>query len=158
MKVDVEKLKEDRLKFLGSLYEIANEHIKSEEVLGGVISVSEGMWVIGDRAGLTREETDRASTDSSDSGLVLVQSAVDASGPAFSLTPEGCRVAEQYLYEKSGLAKRRSLLSAVCNKVGEGVLEGIKNVSLIAVGAIGATYGPPVWRFFKNWIGKTLPF
>ncbi len=150
MGVDVEKIKANRLKFLAALYEIASEHLEKNEVPGGIICIGEGMWVIGERAGLTRQETDHASTELLDSSLVTAQSATNDKGPSFSLTQEGCRVAEQCLYEKSWLSKRRKIVGATKRTVAEGAVEALKKVGLIAIGALGATYGPPVVRWLKE--------
>jgi hypothetical protein len=157
MAVDAERIKDNRLSFLAALYEIASEHVEKNESPGGIICVGEGMWVIGERAGLTRQETDHASTDLLATDLVNAQTAIDERGPSFSLTPEGCRVAEQYLYEKSSLAKRRKIFGAAKKTMAEGAAAGLKKlvgwIGGIVIGAVGATYGPAIMRAVKELLG-----
>lgn len=154
---DVEKIEENRRKFLAALYEIATDHVEKNEVPGGIICVGEGMWVIGERAGLTRQETDHASTDLLATDLVNAQSAVDERGPSFSLTAEGCRVAEQYLYEKSSLAKRRKIVGAIKEHSAAGAMSILKEagkwVGGIVIGAVGVTYGPAITKMVKELLG-----
>jgi hypothetical protein len=151
---DVEKIEENRLKFPAALYEIASEYLATNDVPGGIICISDGMWVIGDRAGLTRQETDHATNDLLKSPLVIAQTAIDETGPRFSLTQEGCRVAEQYLYEKSSLAKRRKFVGAIKEKSAAGAASILKEAGKwlggIVIGAAGATYGSAITEWVKE--------
>jgi hypothetical protein len=157
MAVDVEKIEENRLKFLAALHEIASEHLEKNEVPGGIVCIGEGMWVIGERAGLTRQETDRVSTDLLKTGLVIVQSAIDAKGPSFTLTSEGCQAAEDYIYEKSSLGKRR-MIGGILKEKAVAVLVAAFGklgswIGGILIGAFGATYGTPLLRWIKSLFG-----
>jgi DNA-binding MarR family transcriptional regulator len=151
---DVEKIEENRLKFLTVLYEIANEYVATNDVPDSLIGVGEGMWAIGERAGLTRPEADRASTELEESGLVSVTSAVDDSCPRYTLTLEGCRVAEKHLYEKSSLAKRRKIVGAIKEKSAAGAMslmkEGMKLGGTYLAGILTGAYGPALTKWVKE--------
>jgi hypothetical protein len=155
--IDFEKIKENRLKFLAALYDIAREHSEKNEVAGGLTCIREGMWVIGERAGLTRHETDEVGTALSESNLVLVQSATSNAGPTFSLTQEGCEVARTYLYEKSPLAKRRKFVGAIKEKSAAGAVSILKEAGKwlggIVIGAVGASCGPALTKLVKEFLG-----
>jgi DNA-binding MarR family transcriptional regulator len=154
---DVEKIEKNRLKFLTVLYETASEYAATNDVPDGLIGVGEGMWVIGERAGLTRPEADRASTELEDAGLLSVMSAVDSSGPRYSLTLEGCRIAEKHLYEKSSLAKGRKIVGSIKEKSAAGAASILKEAGKwlggIVIGAAGASYAPMVTKWVKGLLG-----
>jgi hypothetical protein len=148
--IDVEKIKANRMKFLAALYEIAAEHLEKHAVAGGITCIREGMWIIGERAGLTRQETDDVTTALSESTLVLVQSATNNAGPTFCLTQEGCDVARTFLYEKSPLAKRRKFVGAIKDKSAAGTVSILKEAGKwfggVVIGAVGASYGPALTK------------
>jgi hypothetical protein len=152
--IDVEKTKDNRMKFLAALYEIASEHLETNQAVGGIICIREGMWVIGERAGLTRRETDDVGTALSESNFVIVQSATSDRGPTFCLTQEGCEIARTYLYEKSPLAKRRKLVAAIKEKSATGAVSILKEAGKwlggILIGVIGASYGPALTKLVKE--------
>jgi hypothetical protein len=157
MKIDLEKLQENRLKFLAALYEIANDHVEKNQPPGGIICVGKCESVIGERAGLTRQETDQVATEVLHFGLATAQSATSPLGPSFSLTHEGCRVAQEYLYEKTPLAKRRKNVGAIKEKSAEGAAsllkESAKWIGVYLAGLLSGTQGATVIKWVKELLG-----
>jgi hypothetical protein len=154
MVVDLERIKENRLKFLAALYEIAAENVAKENVHGGITLVLAYEAVIGERAGLTRQEADQIGTDLLHEKIVNGCSGDGVNGPQLNLTHEGKRLVEEYLYEKSFLAKRRKWKAWLKEKSASGagsmMKEAGKWLGGIVIGAAGASYGPVIMKLVKE--------
>src|SRR5262249_47435823 len=128
-----------------------------EHVPSGITCVSEYEAVIGERARLTRQEADEIATELLAARLVRGQSGDGVNGPQLNLTHEGKQLAEEYLYEKSSLAKRRKFVSAVKEKSAAGAVSILKEAGKwlggIVIGAAGANYGPAITKQLKEWLG-----
>lgn len=153
MRVDLERIKENQLKFLAALYEIAADHVAKENTPGGVTFVAVFVVVIGGRAGLTRQESDQICMDLMQADLVEGRSGGGVNGLRLNLTPRGKQLAEEYLYEKTSLAKRRKLWAWLKEQSASGAGSILKQAGKwLCVTVIGASLWPVVKKWVKEWI------
>lgn len=92
MVFDVERHQENRMKFLAVLYESGTEYES----------------IIGQKAGLSSEDTGRIGTELLDEHLVLRETGDGIHGPRLTLEPSGRTLVEKYLCDKSLLASKRA--------------------------------------------------
>ena len=110
MVFDIERHQENRMKFLAALDESGTEYES----------------IIGQKAGLSPEDTNRIGTELLDEHLVFGETGDAVHGPRLTLEAPGRALIEKYLYEKSDLAKKQP----AGNGVNEPVDKRLQNTSV----------------------------
>jgi hypothetical protein len=139
MVFDVERHQENRMKFLAALLEAGGQEYET---------------VIGQKAGLSVEDTDSIGTEMLEQRLVMGESGGPGTGPRLTLEPAGRELIERYLYEKSQLAKRRKAAAWGKEEGGKVALWGSKEAVKwlwAAGGAAAATaLAATKWAWLKG--------
>jgi len=120
MVFDIERHQENRMKFLAALYESGTEYES----------------IIGQKAGLSSEDTDRIGTELLDERLVFGETGDGVHGPWLTLEPPGRALIEKYLYEKSILAKKRKAGDWVKEKGVEAAMAGASQFGKWIIGGV----------------------
>lgn len=122
MVFDVERHQENRMKFLAALLEAGGQEYET---------------AIGQKAGLSAEDTDRICIEMLEQQLVMGETGGPGTGPRLTLKSSGRELIERYLYEKSMLAKTRKAVAWGKEEGGKAALWGSKAAVKWAWGAGG---------------------
>ena len=141
MEFDTKSMDANGLKYLAALYEIVSERVKGSNDPDALICTSGRETVIGEHAGLAPQDADQAINYLFDYCLVNGESAEGDQGRSICMTPAGCRLAHQYLEERSPAARRRRTMSAVGDVVRDTSKEAGKHILLYLGGAIFIGFG-----------------
>jgi len=159
MVVDIKKHEKKRMAFLGALYEIAQEHIKSDNETNDPIDVLELRKVIGQRAGLTDPDSERFGSELKRQGMLDSPDWNDdlINGPLYSLTQYGLEEIENHLYEKSRLAAGRKAKSWLLDS-GKELAKSVWSKALAGFGVLLATWALGYkWDNIISWVRSLFP-
>ena len=151
--LDVEQHEESRNRYLFAMLEMTQEMEKTDSRPARLLNISE--TAIAKKARLDIRLASRIVDELRDEGII--ESDRVLAGQSYHFTAPGRRMAEQYLYEKSSLAKRRKLVGAIKEHSAAGAASLLKEAGKwlggIIIGAAGTTYGPAILKMIRELLG-----